>query len=342
MTQVIPRLTRWGLGPDADLIYRALSMVGPRTVSELSRELSMPHRRVTQALDELAAAGAADPVQTASTASVRPHHRAWAPVPIDRLLGVLRRRRTPATPQQVWRRHVAALSGVADTVVDSSVVRHWQSRTAARQRAAQLVAAERHEHLVINTEEVFDQSARAAAAPLERSMFTRGIRVQVIEQPPSDGDRSAAEADAFAAIGGSYRQHADLPMKIMIYDRRAALFPADPLNLELGYFEVGPGPTLQGLCAMFDRTWGQAHDPRRRGVPSIGLNSREQALVALLAAGHSDQSAADELQLSLRTVAYTMRALMDRLGVESRFQLGLLLGAAGVVQLPVPVPRATS
>ena len=36
-----------------------------------------------------------------------------------------------------------------------------------------------------------------------------------------------------------------------------------------------------------------------------------------------------KLGLSLRTVGYAIRALMDRYGVENRFQLGLLLGASG-------------
>jgi hypothetical protein len=34
----------------------------------------------------------------------------------------------------------------------------------------------------------------------------------------------------------------------------------------------------------------------------------------------------------MRTIAYTMRGLMDRHGVANRFQLGLVLGAAGVVR----------
>ena len=58
------------------------------------------------------------------------------------------------------------------------------------------------------------------------------------------------------------------------------------------------------------------------------LTARERALVELLAAGHTDASAARRLGCSPRTVSYTLRALMDRLGVENRFQLGLALGGA--------------
>jgi DNA-binding CsgD family transcriptional regulator len=57
------------------------------------------------------------------------------------------------------------------------------------------------------------------------------------------------------------------------------------------------------------------------------LSHREQAICALLAAGHTDASTAGLLGISSRTIAYTLRALMDRVGVENRFQLGLVLGA---------------
>jgi DNA-binding CsgD family transcriptional regulator len=64
------------------------------------------------------------------------------------------------------------------------------------------------------------------------------------------------------------------------------------------------------------------------------LTSREKALVTLLAQGHTDASAARELGVSPRSVTYTLRALMDRLGVDNRFQLGLALGAQSMASIP--------
>lgn len=69
-------------------------------------------------------------------------------------------------------------------------------------------------------------------------------------------------------------------------------------------------------------------------MPPIELSQREQELVRLLAMGYTDQAVAQKMRLSVRTVAYTMRHLMDRLGVENRFQLALLLGAAGAAPQP--------
>jgi DNA-binding NarL/FixJ family response regulator len=69
-------------------------------------------------------------------------------------------------------------------------------------------------------------------------------------------------------------------------------------------------------------------------VPPIVLTVREKSIVALLSAGHSEDVVAAELQLSRRTVVYTLRALMDRLHVENRFQLAMVLGATRAAPLP--------
>ena len=70
------------------------------------------------------------------------------------------------------------------------------------------------------------------------------------------------------------------------------------------------------------------------------LSPRERILVALLAEGYTDEEAAVVLSVSRRTVVYTLRSLMDRLGVENRFQLALVLGATSSTPLPDGYPAA--
>jgi DNA-binding CsgD family transcriptional regulator len=70
------------------------------------------------------------------------------------------------------------------------------------------------------------------------------------------------------------------------------------------------------------------------------LTTRENAIIALLAAGHSEEATATELGISRRTVIYALRGLMDRIGVDNRFQLALILGAHGTAPLS-PLPTAT-
>jgi DNA-binding CsgD family transcriptional regulator len=71
-------------------------------------------------------------------------------------------------------------------------------------------------------------------------------------------------------------------------------------------------------------------------VPKITLSARERELISLLAQGHTDASAAEILQISPRSVTNILRSLMDRLGVENRFQLGLALGFLRKAQAPAP------
>jgi LuxR family transcriptional regulator of spore coat protein len=76
------------------------------------------------------------------------------------------------------------------------------------------------------------------------------------------------------------------------------------------------------------------------GLPKITLSDRERALIALLAEGHTDVSAAEQLKISARSVTNILRSLMDRLGVENRFQLGLALGILRKATVPTPEPTA--
>jgi DNA-binding CsgD family transcriptional regulator len=107
---------------------------------------------------------------------------------------------------------------------------------------------------------------------------------------------------------------------------------------ERGYLEVARPSVVHALGALFDRQWAIARDPREDDMPHISLTTRERSLVRLLAQGHTDTTAAREMHISPRSVTNTLRALMDQLGVENRFQLGLTLGALRVVEAPSSPP----
>jgi DNA-binding CsgD family transcriptional regulator len=65
------------------------------------------------------------------------------------------------------------------------------------------------------------------------------------------------------------------------------------------------------------------------------LDTRQRVLVVLLMAGHTDTSAARRLHVSPRTVTNMLRTLMDQLGVNNRFQLGIAIGQRSIAR-PVP------
>jgi DNA-binding CsgD family transcriptional regulator len=216
-------------------------------------------------------------------------------------------------------------------------VRYLASRDLTRQRLAELMAVERREHLAINTEQSFGAASARAAAPLARQIVDRGVRVRVLGLPPADGDLHVDTA-LFDRPLFAYREAQQMPMKLLVVDHAVALFPVDPRDFERGYLEISQPAVVQALVSLFDQHWGLASDPRNRGVADIVLTDRERALIALLAQGHTDASAAAQLRISTRSVTNIMRGMMDRFGVDNRFQLGLALGASRAADPPSPPP----
>jgi DNA-binding CsgD family transcriptional regulator len=215
-------------------------------------------------------------------------------------------------------------------------VRYLRNRGIAQQRLIEVASQEQHEHLTINTEQVFDVSARSVGAPATRAQAERGLRFRVLGQPPADRDTLHPDSTEHLINGTSYqyRESPLTPMKLFICDHRVAMFPVDPLDFERGYLEVSQPTVVSALVGLFEKHWDAATDPQLDSVPVITLSNRERDLIRLLALGHTDLTAARNLRISARSVTNVLRALMDRLGVENRFQLGLTLGAMRIAVPP--------
>lgn len=251
MGSALPSLVRWGLSPDADLVYRTLVSLDTARESQLAHELGMAHERVREAMRELAHAGAIRRVSSTSRRAPKTNGRAvWA----------------ARQPNQVVRQlhgHRTRPPGIA-AVRSLSPEQNTPPRTARP----------------MNTPTPAPTQARAPepAPPTQLHLGPAAAR-------PACPDRDG---------------------------RRWIPRPAGP-------------PALEALS--------------REDPPPIALTPRERAIVELLAQGHTDETAARELDLSRRTVGYALGGLMSRLGVDNRFQLGLALGA---MRAAVPTPRAKS
>jgi DNA-binding CsgD family transcriptional regulator len=218
-------------------------------------------------------------------------------------------------------------------------MRHLPSRALTRARLAELNRVERHEHLAMNPEQRFDDESVRAAIPMDRDLLARGVHMRIIGLPTrlpeasSPADRELARLETQA----EHRERETVPMKLIVIDRRIALFPVDHTNFERGYLEVSQPSVVRSLV---ERYWSTSTTPQEFDMPQIDLSDRESALIRLLAGGHTDASAARELNISTRTVSNMLRSLMDRLAVENRFQLGLALGAMHAAPLRAARPLA--
>jgi len=324
----IPSLCRWGLTPDADLVYRTLVAFGPAAAPELATMLGMSRRRIQDGLDALGQAGA---VGQRILAHGQP---AWIARDIAAVTADLRRRRDLRRPPVP----VPGPTTARDCLVPVTAgvhqlepgLRYLATRAITRQRLTELIGDVAFEHLTINPEASFDASSTSAAAPLDDELARRRVSVRVLGVQPLD-------PAAFPAVHSyDYRQADQLPMKLIVIDRQVALFPVEPLDYERGYLEVSQPPVVKALVACFEKYWaehltrGTRSDPGYT-MPTLTLTPREQALIGLLVAGHTDATAAQELRISERSVTSIMRSLMDRVGVDNRFQLGVALGTLRAV-----------
>jgi DNA-binding CsgD family transcriptional regulator len=343
MGPAVPLLARWGLTSDADLVFRTLITFGPRSARLLAGELGLHRARVDSALSELYECGAVTP------GPGEPRSPAWHARPPDEVVQRLRARRLrPPNPGSAIRRHHAVfevlnarLAGLgvplnpalAGTITDG--VRYLPSLALSRSRLATAMLRERHEHLVINTEES-DAPAGTQALPFNKR-YRPDVTFRIIGRPPLDGDAGQPAPELERQLGVPsffYRESLDTPLKLFVCDRRTAFVPADPGDVERGYLEIAHPEVIRTLVDVFESRWAYAVDPGPVGVPAIALTQREHDLVHLLALGHTDVTAAQELRISARSVTNTLRVLMDRLGVDNRFQLGLALGAMRVTAPP--------
>lgn len=341
----VPSLVRWGLSSDADLVFRTLVTFGPRTQRTLVAELGLAGRRTADALAELLECGAA-----VSTDDTRTTTRIWTARRPEAVVSMLRSRRMRLVGSHAKAGAHAGVvrslrsSGVAPTLPLGTVpglpgtfdedMRYLPTREDASRRVGELLGASLREFMTMSNEQVFDAESARAAAPMDLELYERGVQMRFLGMPPADGD--ALDVSGHLVNGTSFqrRESTEVPLKLMLIDRRIALFAADPRDLERGYLEVSRPPVVQALTALFDRHWRSAAVSPRYTVAPIELSDRERSLITLLAAGHTDQTAAERLRISARSVTGIMRTMMDRLGVENRFQLGLALGALRVASPP--------
>lgn len=322
----VPLLTPWGVSPDADLVYRTLADYGPQNLRELARALGLPARRVRVALDELADNDAvrAEPDPRGGDA------RRWRNTPPDAVVAAIRRRHATRSSMEVNRRLSALAAPAPELRVDLTcqpMARALYGVGRTRARLAELAHTVRHEHLSMHPEPAFSGAVVKAAAPLDNELIARKIRVLTLGVPASVEDATGAHGAELTRHGVEYRELPTLPTKIIIFDRRTAIIPLDPATPARGAVELYAPDVVGDLATWFMGGWAQAVSPASPAAPTtVHLTARERRIVALLAAGHTDASAAEQLGLSQRTVAYVVRGLMDRMHVQNRFQLGLVLG----------------
>lgn len=202
---------------------------------------------------------------------------------------------------------------------------------AVQERIRALSAEAVSECLTFNPGGAQSRASLDASKPLDRAVLERGVRMRTVYLDSVRNDAVTTEyAEWLTDLGGEVRTAPSLPVRMLLFDRRTVVVPADPENTRKGAVQLTEPGVVAGLAGLFDRVWESAVPlGSRRDRDDRGLTGQEKELLRLLGTGLTDEAAGRRLGLSLRTVRRMMAELMKRLGAGSRFEAGLLAARRG-------------
>ena len=327
-------LTTFGIGQDAERLYRLVLRGSGRRLDQHCKQLGWPIERGQAALSALLAVQLV--VQENDGLLVADHPRTTLTRLIDRETTRLDQRRRD-------------LEDVRSAVSDFAADHRSGSTSMAGPVAAAAVDPIPPEVLITTVEEMVRSTtgvlrsfhlevARGAGTHtgitrIVREQMARGRELRSI-YPLSvlDHPEQMAWVRDWAAVGERQRVVQQVPHEYVVFGDEVVLSSRDWGATGHGAVLVRLPLLVHAFTAVFDDAW-------RSGVPvpdpavERDVDSR---LIALLAGGFKDEAIARYLGLSLRTVRRRVASLADELGVHTRFQLGVVAQRRGLLNRRPP------
>ncbi|MFL6001088.1 MAG: helix-turn-helix transcriptional regulator [Streptomyces sp.] len=162
---------------------------------------------------------------------------------------------------------------------------------------------------------------------LRRGIVSRGIYAA----PALEDPKALSRALRMVEVGEQARVLPSVPLKLLVVDGCRALLPLTA-SAAGGYCAVvvWHSAVTEALQKLFEMAWQQAI-PLGQATDDGELSESDRTLTRLLAAGMKDEAVARHLGVSLRTLRRRVSELQERLGVTSRFQLGMRASQRGWV-----------
>ena len=312
-----------GLTDDEEPTYRALLVHPSGSTDELAAAAGISAECAAAALDRLVEAGLV-------SRSPGEEDR-FAPAPPEVALEAIIQGRQEALDRARWaiRELQATYRRTREQATPSDLVEVVAGRRAVAERVTQLQ--------LMCTKELLDLSkppyavapgGQEALAPALR----RGIRYQAVyDRTALEYPGVLEEAIALGEAGASQRVHPQVPIKLLIVDRRMALLPLSlraPDLVEGALFLRGSS-LLEALVLLWETTWDRGlplHPATDADVdPEARLSDEDRRLVGFLLAGLKVPSIARRLEMSVSSVERRIKRLMSDVGAETRFQAGFLI-----------------
>jgi DNA-binding CsgD family transcriptional regulator len=157
----------------------------------------------------------------------------------------------------------------------------------------------------------------------------RGARFRMIYDTVFAGDRVGSRIiDASITAGEEARVRADLPLKMLHVDDSVALLALSATGMD-GALLIRSPQLLAALRQWFELLWD---DPATTAVgePTADpLTPAQRQVLRLLSTGMNDEAVARASNASVRTVRRHITAILDILGVKSRFAAGAMAAKKG-------------
>ncbi|MDH6140914.1 MULTISPECIES: LuxR C-terminal-related transcriptional regulator [Kitasatospora] len=315
------RLGALGLTSDQERLYLQLLTVAGLSAAQLGQVLGIGAERSLAALGSLAELGLVE--------RPMPNGTLWSAAAPDVALEelLLRRelelRRTRGRITELLRTYRKSRSGTeAGELVEvitgrDSIAELWRS----------LQLSVRGELRVLDKPPYI----RRADPELELAALARGVRMRVVYESRvlREPDR-LAEIRLFTGAGEQARVLPELPLKLALVDDKWALLPVGTGTELQNVLLVRPSSLLDALAGLFELYWTRAMRLPAADSPDLPQD-RHRQLLALLAAGLTDESIARQMGVSTRTVQRWVRELMDRFGARTRFQAGIQAARADLL-----------
>ncbi|MFI7019985.1 hypothetical protein [Streptomyces sp. NPDC050164] len=194
-------------------------------------------------------------------------------------------------------------------------------------------------------EVLFVQSTReispfSVAAAVERAKICRqrGVRLRVVAQSSSVECSTTLTGLTEVTELGAHVRVSEKPLDPMIiYDLSCSVVPLDTGQSQCDIVLLRQAGVTAQLRVLFEQFWhGATELPPGDGEIGEGPTETERLVLEVLSRVDTDECAARELNISVRTFRRNVASLLKRLGVSSRFQAAMRAAEMGWLRGETP------